>query len=313
MALVLVMTNVLKREGFQVGAQMSDLDLIPKNNVEVTYDEGSIAAKKVISAYDVGLIFFEKVHKRRKKYFERMSDRKFAGIFNLSKSYIQSLTPSRVDRISENNAVNIALGVIGSTASTLLSSTERKIYRKFLDDFREKRKVKSKSEDESEIIDTLVINEFISKFSNTEEVVVLLTWLLSPEGLSTGEQLTLTQKFALQEMIDFGFAKHAGNIIYFSDTHINDFRLLPILNKTLWSIGVSSSELHARRHYKIFNFITQTEIAKEDFDDLYKCCEELQEKISQSAKKAEGLKKEDIVSIISGSILSGYKKPILRD
>jgi hypothetical protein len=283
----------------------------------VDYNVADILEKSVIDAFDIAAIFYNQLYLRRKEAFPGLSLVDFSRIFDLGEKSIRNLTPSTLERVGEKTAVKMARGTVDSTCCTLLGEDEQRIYRRYLNQYRDKFKDKRgrKTSGEDEIVEDreLLINEFVTKYTNSRDLIELLCHLFSHDGLRKSFSLTPVQQLALKELLAFEYAYETGwETFKINSKYSTQFKLHPSLVNTMWDLGLEKAEAYMRRNHVVINSISQDEILPEDIARVEESLIKSKKVFDEAVKKAsENLNKER-VQVIYGRLFSGFVHPLPR-
>jgi len=240
----------------------------------MSYDTENILKKSVIDPADILEIFDNKILSQRDSLYPGLNLEKFSKIFKCSTSSFEKLSQNNYSKLGMKTAVKIAQNTLGATVCTVLNSDEKRIFRRFLRQYRAKfssntDNIKSDSLDPFE--HQLLINEFLNKFSNSEDVVELLCFLFSEYGLKKDQQLSRVQEVALDELLAFEYVFETGwETFKVNSEYENEFKLHPALVKSLWGVAFKHAETYLRRDRTIINEIVQNEILKKDVSEVEK-------------------------------------------
>ena len=159
----------------------------------MSYNTSKILEKTVIDSVDVLEIFDKVIAKNKKDIYPNLNKEQFAKIFKVHHNTILNLSNRDYSNIGLKTTVRITQSTLSATVCTRLSFDEKRIFRRFLRQYRASfssntDKINDDSYDPFE--HQLLINEFINKFSNSEDVVELLCFLFSGHGLKKDQKLS---------------------------------------------------------------------------------------------------------------------------
>ena len=179
----------------------------------MSYNTSEILKKTVIDSADVLEIFDKIIVKNKKDIYPILNKEQFAKIFKVHHNTISNLSNRDYSNIGLKTTVRIAQSTLSATVCTRLSFDEKRIFRRFLWQYRASfssntDKINDDSYDPFE--HQLLINEFINKFSNSEDVVELLCFLFSEHGLKKDQKLSDVQSAALDELRAFEYVFETG-------------------------------------------------------------------------------------------------------
>lgn len=255
----------------------------------MSYDKENILKKSVIDPADILEIFDNKILSQRETLYPGLSLENFSRIFKVGKTTLKTVRLNNYSKIGTKTAVKIAQNTLGATACTVLDFEEKRIFRRFLRQYRAK--FASNTDDlNSESLDPfehqLLINEFLNKFSNSEDVVELLCFLFSEYGLRKDHQLSRVQEVALDELLAFEYVFETGwETFKVNSEYENEFKLHPALVKSLWGVAFKHAETYLRRDRTIINEIVQNEILKEDIPLIEKSLMDSRKVLSKCIEK----------------------------
>lgn len=251
----------------------------------MSYNIKNILDKKVIDPADILEIFDFKILSNRETLYPGLSLENFSKIFKVSKRTLSNVGVNNYSKVGMRTAVKIAQNTLGATVCTVLDFDEKRAFRRFLRQYRAK--FASNTDDlNSDGLDPfehqLLINEFINKFSNSEDVVELLCFLFSEHGLKKNQNLSDVQSVALDELLAFEYVFETGwETFKVNSEYESEFKLHPALVKSLWSVAFKHAETYLRRDKTIINEIVQNEVLKEDIPEIEKSLMESRKTLSK--------------------------------
>lgn len=270
--------------------------------IESLYNINEILEKKTPAPADIVKIFYKKIFLKRNERFSDLDDKEFSKRTGLPEKTLREMKPSTLERHGTKTAKKIALKVQEGDLMELLTTDEAKVYRKFLESFKE---VKDK---------TPFINEIIYSFGNPEEVLELITFLYSVEGLRKDHKLSPTQESALNKMKAYSFINESRTNHYsIKETEEVRFDLNPLLVNLYWKLLLKKSDVGLRKKYLMINEVNQNEVLVEDVEEIITKMKEVKEAFDKAVEKRKQNPNKKRVSIGIGRIFTGFERPISID